>query len=84
MKKKLPAFWESKNQSWSSFVDIYDVVFKLVVGGVLVPIARMLWTIKTNHLQHIDQKLEKIDSKLDSHINWHLDHVVSFKKRDTE
>lgn len=51
----------------------------LVANLTIAPLVYLVWKIRTNDLEHIDEKLDdlrdslsRIEDKLDSHLSWHL------------
>jgi len=64
-------------------INVFDFIvpiLNLLILAVLLPAAKLLWTIRTNDMQHIDEKLaglkevtDRIDRQLTEHIKWHLE-----------
>jgi hypothetical protein len=49
----------------------------LSIVGSLVSIGAFVYkeirTLKNNHLRHIEDGVDRVEKKLDKHIDWHLD-----------
>lgn len=43
------------------------------VGGVGSFLWRHIEKIRGNDLKHVDERLDRIEEKLDNHLQWHLD-----------
>lgn len=55
--------------------DIWPVIstmLTLLVMGLIVPLLQYVRALKTNHLAHIEKRLEVLETKIDAHIAFHL------------
>lgn len=59
---------------WQTWINTASVVLGLVITGLILPVLKHLRRIRFNELKHVEDRLESIETKLDTHINWHLNH----------
>lgn len=45
----------------------------LVVVGVVLPLARSVARMRANELRHVQESLDRLERKLDAHIEYHLE-----------
>jgi len=48
------------------------VPWSILVGNLLVvPVVRMVWNLRVNHISHMQESLARIEAKIDRHLEWH-------------
>jgi hypothetical protein len=55
----------------------YRLSVDLITLGILplvLFIGKTVYMTRTNDLKHIEDRLDKIEKKIDDHIEWHLNH----------
>ena len=56
-----------------SWINTVIAGLALFVTGFIVPTLKAIAKIRDNDLAHIDAKLDRIEQKLDHHIEWHAE-----------
>ncbi len=59
---------------WLSVASDAASLFGVIAALTVLPIYRVLRTMRQNHLEHIEAAVARIEAKLEDHIKWHLDH----------
>ena len=51
---------------------LWIMLFQVILTGIVVPTLYHIHSIKNNHLHSIEDRLDRIEEKLDRHISWHI------------
>jgi len=47
----------------------------MIASIFIIPLAGIVWKMRHNDMRHIQERLDKIESLLQTHIQWHIDNA---------